>query len=115
MYPGRREGEAGGLPFSAVLSSAGSGWSWPLFLSKLTPLQMCLGSSVAAMYSKSASEGSSICGVEQLRSRQAAPLAQTEICAAELEKEEEEEEEGEEGKGRRGGKEANNGRAVCER
>lgn len=113
MYPGRREGEAGGLPFSAALSSAGSGWSWPLFLSKLTPLQMCLGSSVAAMYSKSASEGSSICGVEQLRSRQAAPLAQTEICAAELEKEEEEE--GEEGKGRRGGKEANNGRAVCER
>ncbi|CAM9274519.1 unnamed protein product [Bubo scandiacus] len=72
---------------------------------------MCLGSSVAAMYSKSASEGSSICGVEQLRFRQAAPLAQTEICAAELEKEEEE---GEEGKGRRGGKEANNGRAVCE-
>lgn len=105
MYPGRREGEAGGLPFSAPLSSAGSGWSWPLFLSKLTPLQMCLGSSVAAMYSKSASEGSSICGVEQLRSRQAAPLAQTEICAAELEKEKEEEEEGEEGKGRRGGKE----------
>lgn len=76
---------------------------------------MCLGSSVAAMYSKSASEGSSICGVEQLRSRQAAPLAQTEICAAELEKEEEEEEEGEEGKGRRGEKEAKNGRAVCER
>ncbi|PKU41896.1 hypothetical protein llap_7804 [Limosa lapponica baueri] len=69
---------------------------------------MCLGSSVAAMYSKSASEGSSICGVEQLRSRQAAPLAQTEICAAELEKEEEEEEEEEEGKGR------NEGRAVCE-
>lgn len=74
---------------------------------------MCLGSSVAAMYSKSASEGSSICGVEPLRSRQAAPLAQTEVCAAELEKEEEEE--GEEGKGQRGGKEANNGRAVCER
>lgn len=72
---------------------------------------MCRGSSVAAIYSKSASEGSSICGVEQLRSRQAAPLAQTEICAAELENEEE----GEEGKGRRGGKEANNGRAVCER
>lgn len=59
---------------------------------------MCLGSSVAAMYSKSASEGSSICGVEQLRSRQAAPLAQTEISAAELGKEE--------GEGRRGGKEA---------
>jgi len=75
---------------------------------------MCRGSSVAAMYSKSASEGSSICGVEQLRSRQATPLAQTEICAAELEKEEEEEE-GEERKGRQGGKEANNGRAVCER
>lgn len=75
---------------------------------------MCRGSSVAAMYSKSASEGSSICGVEQLRSRQAAPLAQTEICAAELEKEEEEEGEGEEGKGRQGGKEANNGRVVCE-
>lgn len=77
---------------------------------------MCRGSSVAAMYSKSASEGSSICGVEQLRSRQAAPLAQTEICAAELEKEEEEEGEGEgeEGKGRQGGKEANNGRAACE-
>ncbi|KQK73717.1 hypothetical protein AAES_164572 [Amazona aestiva] len=71
---------------------------------------MCLGSSVAAMYSKSASEGSSICGVEQLRSRQAAPLAQTEICAAELEKEEEEEE----GMGRQGGMEANNRRAVCE-
>lgn len=36
----------------------------PVF-SKRTPLQMCSGSRVAAMYSKSASEGSSICGVEQ--------------------------------------------------
>lgn len=35
----------------------------PVF-SKRTPLQMCGGSRVAAMYSKSASEGSSECGVE---------------------------------------------------
>lgn len=50
---------------SAPLSSVGPGQGWPLFLSKFTPLQMCAGSSVAASYSKSAAEGSSICGVER--------------------------------------------------
>lgn len=50
---------------SALLGYTCLGQGWPLFFSKRTPLQMCGGSRVAAMYSKSASEGSSICGVER--------------------------------------------------
>lgn len=45
-----------------------------LFFSQHTRHQMCGGSRVAAMYSKSPSEGSSSCGVGALRCRQPQPL-----------------------------------------
>lgn len=54
----------GGCLSSVLLCYTCLGQGWPLFCSKRTPLQMCVGSRVAAMYSKPASEGSSICGVE---------------------------------------------------
>lgn len=57
--------EGGACLSSVLLCYTCLGQGWPLFFSKRTPLQMCGGSRVAAMYSKSASEGSSICGVER--------------------------------------------------
>lgn len=50
---------------SVLLCYTCLGQGWPQFFSKHTPVQMCGGSRVAAMYSKSASEGSSICAVER--------------------------------------------------
>lgn len=48
---------------SGLLCYTCLGQGWLRLFSERTPLQMCGGSRVAAMYSKSASEGSSICGV----------------------------------------------------
>lgn len=65
---GGGEGEGwvgGGCLSSAVLRYTCLGQGWLQFVSERTPLQMCGGSRVAAMYSKSASEASSICGVER--------------------------------------------------
>lgn len=50
---------------SGLLCYTCLGQGWLRLFSERTPLQMCGGSRVAAMYSKSASEGSSICGVER--------------------------------------------------
>lgn len=68
-----QEGRRGaGLSGAGCLSSGLLGYTclgqgWLRFFSERTPLQMCGGSRVAAMYSKSASEGSSICGAERRR------------------------------------------------